>query len=182
MTRLSLLPRILPMLALALLITTQPVSARESRTIDEDITIETGFITEPPVQNDTNGLWLRVTSGETPVEDLESTLNPQVTFAGETRELPLAPVAGEPGTYSSVFIPTQPGEYSFRVAGTINDQPIDETFHASPDGVPLVASRLDYEFPTAAHGNVTNLAFPAGAAVLMLGIVGYFVRRQRQQA
>lgn len=184
MTRLSpLLPRLLPGIAVALfaLLVAVPASARESRAIEGEITLEVGYITEPPVQNDTNGLWLRVSAGETPIEGLESSLGAEVTFAGETRELPLAPASGEPGIYTSVFIPTQPGDYSFRISGTIDDQPVDETFQADPGGVPLVASRLDYEFPTAAHGDVTNLAWPAGAALLTAGVAWHLVRRQRSR-
>lgn len=156
-------------------------SAHESRTVDDEITIETGFITEPPIQNDTNGLRVAVTSGAEPIEGLESSLGATANFAGEARELPLTPVEGEPGVYVSVFIPTQPGEYSFQITGSINDQTIDETFHSSPDGVPLVASRLDYEFPTAAHGDVTNLAYPAGAVLLLAGMT-VVIRRLRNQA
>lgn len=158
------------------------LEARESRALDNDITIDAGFITEPPIQNDTNGLEIVVTTGAKPVEGLEATLSAQAIFAGEARELPLTPVDGTPGTYTSVFIPTQPGEYSFRVHGTITDQPVDETFHTSPEGVPLVASRLDYEFPTAAHGRITNLAWPAGATLLSGIAALYLVRRQRSRA
>lgn len=182
MTRLSPRSRrVLPALVAAMLalLVVLPVSARESRDLGNGLVFDVGFIMEPPVQNDTNGLRLRVTSNADPVPGLESTLNARVTFAGETRELPLTPVDNEPGTYTSVFIPTQPGEYSFRISGAIGDQEIDETFHADPNGVPLVASRLDYEFPTAAHGDLTNLAFPAGAALLLAGIAGVLVRRQR---
>ncbi|HWV24304.1 MAG TPA: hypothetical protein VNZ58_08935 [Thermomicrobiales bacterium] len=176
--------RLLPafiLAALALLIAI-PVSARETREIGDGITVEIGFITEPPIQNDTNGLWLYVSSGDDPVEGLESGLSTQVSFAGETRELPLTPVPGEPGTYTSMLIPTQPGEYGFQITGTIGDLAIDETFTADPNGIPLVASRLDYEFPTAAHGNITNLAWPAGAAVVMMGVAGYLLRRQHHQS
>lgn len=153
--------------------------ARETRTIADTWTIETGFIHEPPIQNDTNGLWVKVTDGDQPVEGLEATLTAQALFAGQARALPLTPVAGQPGVYTSVFIPTQPGEYSFLLTGTVGDQPIEETFHSSPDGVPLVASRLDYEFPTAAHGVIANAAYPAivGGVLLIAGAIGFSVRR-----
>jgi hypothetical protein len=155
--------------------------ARETRTFADTYTIDIGFISEPPIQNDTNGLQIRVIEGEQPVEGLESTLNAQAVYAGEARELPLTPVPGDPGLYRSVFIPTQPGEYSFLITGTIGELAIEETFHSSPDGVPMVASRLDYEFPTAAQGAVGNAASPAmvGAALLLAGSIGYVVRRNR---
>lgn len=155
------------------------VSARETRTIAETYTIQVGFITEPPVQDDTNGVQVNVARGDQPIDGLEATLQVQAVFAGEARELPLAPLAGQPGVYTSVFIPTQPGEYSFIVTGSIEDQSIEETFHSSPDGVPLVASRLDYEFPTAAQGVVDRAASPVlvGGVLLVAGSIGFTVRR-----
>ncbi|HEV2074103.1 MAG TPA: hypothetical protein VGR29_10730 [Thermomicrobiales bacterium] len=155
--------------------------ARETRTIVDTWTLEIGFVEEPPIQSDTNGLWVKVTQEDQPVEGLEATLSAQAIFAGQARELPLTPVAGQPGVYTSVFIPTQPGEYSLLLKGTIGDQPIEETFNASPEGVPLVASRLDYEFPTAANGIVSNAAYPAaiGGALLLAGLIGLVARRNR---
>lgn len=157
-------------------------AARETRTVADRYTIEIGFINEPPIQNDTNGLQIRITEGDEPVEGLESTLQAQAVFGGEARELPLAPVAGDPGSYTSVFIPTQPGEYSFLLTGAIGDVAIEETFHSSPNGVPLVASRLDYEFPTAAQGVIGNAASPAavGGVLLIAGIIGFAIRHQRR--
>lgn len=164
--------------------TPSPASASETRTIADTYTLDVGFITEPPIQNDTNGLRIRVSQDNEPVEGLESALAAQAIFAGEARELPLTPVSGSPGEYTSVFIPTQPGEYSFLITGTIGEHPIEETFHSSPDGVPLVASRLDYEFPTAAHGSISNLAYPAavGAALLIAGTIGFVIRNRNLQA
>ena len=161
-----------------------PANASETRTIADTYTLDVGFISEPPIQNDTNGLRIRVSQGSEPVEGLENSLATQAVFAGEARELPLTPVIGVPGEYTSVFIPTQPGEYSFLITGTIGEQPVEETFHSSPDGVPLVASRLDYEFPTAAHGSVSNLASPTavGGALLLAGTIGFALRRKYLQA
>lgn len=155
--------------------------AAETRTVADTYTVEVGFITEPPVQNDTNGLRIRVTEGDTPVEGAESTLTAQVIYAEQPRVLPLVPVAGEPGTYTSVFIPTQPGEYAFHITGSIGDTAIDETFAPSDAGLPLVASRLDYEFPVSAHGDTSTVAVPVavGAVLLIAGTIGYVIRRDR---
>lgn len=157
--------------------------ARESRTVgDFDLTV--GFIEEPPIQNDTNGLRVQVSQGDQPVEGIDSTtLQAQAIYGDQARNLPLM-ATDEPGVYISVFIPTQPGEYSFRLLGTINDQEIDETFHSSPEGVPLVAARIDYEFPLDARGLTSTLAYPAiaGGVVLVAGGIGYVIRRQRHEA
>lgn len=177
----SLALAVIAVLVGVIISTPAPAFARETRTVADTYTIELGFVEEPPIQNDTNGLWVKIIQGDQPVEGAETTLAAQVTLADQVRELPLTPVAGQPGVYTSVFIPTQPGEYSFRLAGTIGEQAVDETFAASPEGVPLVASRLDYEFPTAAHGIVSNAASPAvvGGALLVAGVVGFAVHRAR---
>lgn len=153
--------------------------AAETRTVADTYTVEVGFVTEPPIQNDTNGLRIRITEGDTPVEGAESTLTVQVIYAEQPRVLPLVAVAGEPGTYTSVFIPTQPGEYAFHVTGSIGDTAIDEMFIPSDAGLPLVAARLDYEFPVSAHGHTSTVTVPVavGAVLLVAGTIGYVVRR-----
>lgn len=155
--------------------------AVETRTVADVYTVEVGFITEPPIQNESNGLRVRVTEGDTPVEGAESTLTAQVMYAEQPRVLPLVPVAGEPGTYTSVFIPTQPGEYAFHLTGSIGDTAIDETFAPSDAGLPLVASRLDYEFPVSAHGDTSTVTVPVavGAVLLIAGTIGYVIRRDQ---
>jgi hypothetical protein len=177
-----LFTRLFPALALLALSAALPLAAgaAETRTVGDTITLEVGFVTEPPIQGDTNGLRVRVLNGETPVEGAEGTLSAQVFYAGQPRELPLAPVPGEPGVYSSVFIPTQPGQYTFALAGAVEGVEINETFEPSEGGVPLVAARLEFEFPSPANGAVSNLAFPAaaGAVILLAGAAVYVMRRR----
>lgn len=174
---------VLMILTGAVLLLPEAAMARESRTVgDYDITV--GFITEPPVENDTNGLRVQIAQGDQLVEGIEPALQAQAIYGDQARNLPLM-ATGEPGVYTSVFIPTLPGEYSFRLLGKINDQDIDETFASSPEGVPLVAARIDYEFPLDANGSTSpsTLAYPAvaGGIILAAGGIGYLVRRQRQQ-
>lgn len=181
-SRLAPLPFImLAALLGSLMIAPVPAHAAETRTVADTYTVEVGFITEPPIQNDSNGLRISVLQGEEPVEGAESTLTAQVIYAEQPRVLPLVPVAGEPGVYTSVFIPTQPGEYAFQLTGSIGDQAIDETFAPTEDGVPMVASRLDYEFPVSAHGTTNTVAVPVavGAVLLIAGTIGYTIRRDR---
>lgn len=71
-----------------------------------------------------------------PVEGLEESLQVEVTHvptgAATTREL-LA-VFGDPGHYVAAMIPTATGVYEFRVFGTIEGNPIDETFLSAGGG------------------------------------------------
>jgi hypothetical protein len=151
--------------------TALPADARETRTLADRWTVEIGFINEPAIQADTNGLWLHVTEGDQAVEGLEQTLQAEVKFGDATRALPLIPTPDEPGVYTSTFIPVQPGDYTFHIFGTIGDQAVDESFTSAPEGVGQVDQRIDYEFPSAAQGNVlVDLAIPA---VLGLIAVGY---------
>lgn len=176
--RRSFLTALMVLIGTALLVP-QAAMARESRTVG-DLEFNVGFMTEPPIQSDTNGLRVQITQGGEPVEGIAETLQAQAIFGDQARNLPLMST-GEPGVYTSVFIPTQAGEYSFRLLGTINDQEIDETFHSSPEGVPLVAARTDYEFPLAAFGSSSTLTYPAiaGGLLLAAGGIGILLQRQR---
>lgn len=176
-----LTPRIITaaLVALALLTTIAPAGARETRTVAGRWTLTVGFIDEPAIQADTNGLWLNVTEGDQPVEGLEQTLQAEVIYGEAIRALPLIPAIDQPGIYTSTFIPVQPGTYAFRLFGTIGDQAIDERFESSPEGVAIVDARIDYEFPSAAQGwTIEKLAMPAALGTLVLGYGMYkFVTR-----
>jgi hypothetical protein len=176
-------PRIITafaLMALALLATIAPASARETRALADRWTVTVGFIDEPAIQADTNGLWLRVSEGDQPVTGLEQSLQVEVIYGEAVRALPLIPAIDQPGIYTSTFIPVQPGNYAFRIFGTIGDQQVNERFESAPEGVAVVDSRIDYEFPSAAQGSVIEkLAMPValGALVLGFGIARFVSRR-----
>lgn len=169
-----------------LLASTVSVSAHEERVIATDYSFVIGFINEPAVQNDTNGLWVEITKADKPVLAASDTLKAQVIFGDQTRDLTLSPAFGEEGVYEAVFIPTQPGDYTFRVYGQLEGVAVDESFTSSPEGFDSVAARSDLEFPPPpAHGSrqetgAVTLAFPvmAGGAVLALGAGLLAIRRR----
>jgi hypothetical protein len=175
--------RILTLLATLAIATTaivMPAAARETRTLADRFTVEIGFVHEPAIQADTNGMWLRITEGDQPVEGLEQTLQAEVIYGDAVRLLPVIPSIEEAGVYTSTFIPVQPGDYTFRISGSIADLAIEESFTSAPEGVAPVDARIDYEFPTAAQGWVArDLAMPAalGGVLLAWGIVRYVSRR-----
>lgn len=157
-------------ITLAMLALVPSTGARETRTVADRWTVEIGFENEPAIQADTNALWLRVTEGDQPVEGLEQTLQAEVIFGDAVRALPLIPEPGQPGIYTSTFIPVQPGDYTFHIVGTIGDVAIDETFTSAPEGVAPVDQRIDYEFPSAAQGFVlTELAMPMTIGLIAAG-------------
>jgi hypothetical protein len=157
------------------------VSAHEQRMVATDYTFVVGFLTEPAISGDTNGISLEVTKGDTPVEGLADTIKAQVIFGDQTKDMTLSPVWNTPGAYKAVFIPTAPGDYTFHFTGTVEGTTIDETFTSSPEGFDSVADRADYEFPTSANGSSseTNLEVPVIVGAVILAAGAFLLLRRR---
>ncbi len=157
------------------------VSAHESRTIGEFVLV-VGFLDEPAIEGEVNGLSLRVTRAEQPVEELAATLQGEVILGDQRRPLTLTPAFNEPGLYEAVFIPSMPGDYTYHITGDLQGTAIDETFTSSPEGFASVEPRADYEFPSTANGAARNaVAMPAlvGGVALALGLGGLALRRRQ---
>jgi len=135
---------------LATLLVVPGVLAHEHRTVG-DYEIVIGFLNEPAIVEEPNGLDLRVSRGSgeeaEPVEGLADTLQAEVIYGGETMPLELRPAFGQPGAYRSNFIPTAEGAYTFHITGEIEGMAIDETFTSGPDTFSEVASRAALTFP-----------------------------------
>ncbi len=146
-------------LSLGLLVAPAMVEAHETRTIaDGRYQIVVGFMNEPVFAGDKSGLefWVSEVStatpagGEsegTPVEGLEETLQAEVIFGDQTMDLPLEATWDEPGGYGSVFFPMEPGDYTFRIFGTVGDAEIDESFTSGPETFSMVADPAPLQFP-----------------------------------
>ncbi len=115
-----------------------------------------GFLDEPAVENQMNGLDLTVTSKTEqvdgkpkPIEGLEKTLQAQVIYGGgaQTMDLTVERRFGQPGKYAAHFMPTRPGDYTFRVYGEIEGQRIDERFSSSPTTFSSVEPLAELQFP-----------------------------------
>jgi hypothetical protein len=177
-------------MALVLVMLPSLASAHEHRTVATDYSFVVGFINEPAIQGDSNGLILEITKGDAPVLNAQDGLQAQVIFGDQTRDLVLEPAFGTDGSYESPFIPTQPGDYTFRIFGTLEGVNIDESFTSSPEGFDSVAPRSDYEFPgVPANGNkdnsdVTTVALPIAAGLVLIVIVGaaWTLRRREHVA
>ena len=163
------------------LMTSSAVSAHEHRTVATDYTFVVGFLNEPAVSGDTNGISLEVTKGETPVEGLADTLQAKIIFGDESRDMTLVPTWNTPGAYEAIFIPTAPGDYTFQFTGTIEGVAIDETFTSSPEGFDSVADRAELEFPVSANGSTDDLTvampFLVGAVLVVAGRFLFLRRR-----
>lgn len=121
-------------------------SAHEEREVG-DYTFEVGFLDEPVYSGQQSGLDLQVSLGGEPVEGLEETLQAEVTFEGQTRDLEISPRFGLPGAYRSVFFPTAAGPYTFHIFGEIDGEAIDETFTSGPETFSEVADVAGGQFP-----------------------------------
>lgn len=166
--------------AAGLLISMSVASAHEHREVaDGAYAMEVGFLNEPAVQDEINGLFLRVTEGHGEEEEaeatpaageeeeeeegpgvvgLEDTLQAEVTFGGQTTALTLRPISADPGSYRANFIPTAVGAYTFRIFGTINDVTIDESFTSGLETFSEVSERADLMFPPSDQSGQTAAA------------------------
>jgi hypothetical protein len=183
-------------LAAVVLVAGAPAAfAHEVREVG-DYTFVVGMLEEPVFAGQKSGLELVVSRGEEPVEGLEGTLQATVSFGGETRDLEISPVFGEPGSYESVFFPTAAGPYSFHVTGEVEGQSIDETFTAGPDTFgevrDLVGGQFPVQYPStgdivrdaeagAGAATTATIALVLGAAGLLTGLValGLTLARRR---
>lgn len=184
----SALHAALGMLILALLLAPATALAHEHREVGPyEFTV--GFINEPAFENEQNGIWLRVVDHTTnqPVEGLAATLRAEVIKGAQQRELELKPAWNEPGVYTAVFYPTEPGDYTFRFYGEINGTPVDESFTSSPDGFDGVQPVSALQFPRSVPTNATlaeqlaaaqataRTALIVGALGLLVGLGGLVV-------
>ena len=168
------------LLALVTLAIPLAASAHETRTVADDYEFVVGFVNEPAIAGEVNGIWLSVTSGDEPVEGLAGTLEAQVLYGEQTRDATLTPSFDEPGVYTSTFIPTAEGDYTFRFFGQIDGVEIDESFTSSPEGFDSVAPRSEYEFPSEESSAGVELAMPVlvGGVLLAVGGLGLAARRR----
>lgn len=175
------LPGIIGLLVLVALAIPVTTSAHETRTVANDYELVVGFVNEPAIAEEVNGVLLEVTKSDQPVEGLADTIQAQIIYGDQTKDVTLTPSFDEPGVYTSSFIPTVPGDYTFRFYGQIEGVDVDESFTSSPEGFASVEPRSDYEFP-AEEGNASReAAIPVivGGVLLALGGLGLAVQRRR---
>jgi hypothetical protein len=138
--------------------------AHEQRTVNENYEFVVGWLNEPALAYEPNGLSLRITlfpdgvpaeesegaeaEGQ-PVEGLEETLQAEIIAGGgaEVRQLTLEPAFNDPGHYESVIIPTVAGDYTFRIFGELEGQEIDESFSSGPETFSVIEEVSPLQFP-----------------------------------
>ena len=159
--------RVLAASALALVLVLSLASlalAHESRTVGR-YTFKVGFVGEPTIQNQPNGLDLSIADASgNPIEGAEKTLKVAIAYGGGSpKVLPLRAVEGAKGKYTADVIPTKAGTYSFIVSGTLNGDAINQTFESGPGRFDDVVPPSTIEFPAAGPA-VSDLAVQTQAA------------------
>ena len=109
--------------------------AHETRTLEADdgtqYDVTVGLLNEPIYNTLRTGidLIIRTTADEAPVENLESSLQADITApdGSSTRTLTLRPQYNKPGYYTSDLMLGEPGTYDVRVYGFIGEMALDET-------------------------------------------------------
>src|SRR5687768_7627845 len=133
MNKTSLIPAILIAL-IVLLLNFQLAMAHESITVG-DYEIEVGWVNEPPVAGQLNGIEIHVSNIKTgePVADVSS-LTVTLSYGGESKVLTLEPVGDDaPGQFQASILPTIPGQYMVMFGGQLGDTPVDA--HVEPEEV-----------------------------------------------
>ncbi|GHO48951.1 hypothetical protein [Ktedonospora formicarum] len=151
-------------------------SAHEVRHVG-NYTFIVGFLEEPANVGVRNSLDLTICNGKTceiagggddgpvanPVNDADKSLKAEVsTGSSAPLTLTLKPRDEAPGKYTSYFVPTQAGAYTFHFTGTLNGQKIDEKFTSSPNGFGEVETIVSYPSTTSA----TTASTPQGTETL----------------
>lgn len=146
--------------ALALAALPGAALAHERRVVAGKYQFVVGFLNEPAVQGQLNGVDLRVTNTETnqPVTGLEKTLKVRVRAGGgPEKEFELQPRFNMPGAYAAYFIPSRPGGYVFTFVGTIDGQQVNEVFQSGPGRFDDVRPADELAFPPVAALDPTQI-------------------------
>jgi hypothetical protein len=169
-------------------------SAHEGREVaNGQYEVVIGFLDEPAFVGEKNAMIVEVVrtttgaaatpttdeEGGAPVEGLNDTLKAEVIFGDQKMELEVRPLFGQPGSYVGYFFPMAEGDYSFRIFGDIEGNPIDETFTSGPETFASVQPREPLEFPKQSASASTVLGFPAAIGVAGLIVGGAVVGRKR---
>lgn len=127
-------------------------AAHQSIVVGDAYRVTVGFVNNPAYAGHLNHLDLIIrTAGDEPefVEGLAGSLGAElITPDGSERlTLTIRAVRNRPGYYTADFIPTIPGNFTFRVFGFIDDVEFDEVFDAYSHSDPFVLDPASISLP-----------------------------------
>lgn len=134
-------------MTLLILLPAAPAAAHEGREVG-DIHMLVGFGNEPAMAYEPNWASLTLTDHDTEQPILNGVnLEVEITYGEESTTMAVEPAFGDTGEYRAVFVPSRPGDYSFRFFGTVREQEIDETFTSGPDTFSPANDPAEISFP-----------------------------------
>jgi hypothetical protein len=124
-----------------------PVAAHEETT-QGDIRIVGGWVNEPPLVGQFNGIELTITrvSDGQPITNAVAQLDVNVKKGAPTKSLEFQSTE-EPGVYAADILPTQTGQYAIVLKGTIAGQAIDSQIEIED-----VGDAARFAFPPSSTG------------------------------
>ena len=128
-------------------------SAHEEKEVGPYL-LAVGFGTEPDAYaGQPNSVQLLLSKADKPVVDLGDTLKVVVEFGDQSSDpMALEPFfeigeIGIPGDYRAFFVPSQAGDYTFHITGTIHGTKVDESFTSGPKTFATVRDISGVTFP-----------------------------------
>jgi len=151
-----------------------------------DYELVIGFQNEPAYQGEPNGLSLEVTNHTTgqPVSGLEETLQVEIIYGASVKAVELRPRFGAEGAYTAYVLPTEAGDYTWRIFGEIEGTPVDVSMTSGPETFSPVEPKSTFSFPGAEPANhellaelesahqTARTALFLGGGGLLVGLVG----------
>jgi hypothetical protein len=173
--------------------------------------LDVGFLIEPAYEGQANAVYVAVarageahhetaeksnghqddhsSTNEHPhagIEGVADTLTVEVTHveSGAQTRMSLQPVFEQSGAYVAPFVPTVPGQYRFRLVGTIEETNIDEVFTSGLGTFDDIKSQAIMQFPVAvpsarelagvakASQQDVRDAIDAGSRAFAVGLIG----------
>jgi len=150
---------------LLLALTAGQALAHETKAAGDGRQLVVGWGIEPAYAGQQNHVQLLVTDSDSgkPVKVEVDRLQVTVTYGEKEIKLPLEPGydaqtnAVAPGEYWAALIPTAPGDYTFRITGTIAGEKVDGSFTSGPKTFSPVLDPATVQFPVKAP-DVTQVA------------------------
>ena len=171
--------RVVPLILAMLLLLALPAtaSAHERRDVGK-YQFVVGFISEPALVGEPNGVDLRITNKETnqPVEGAEKSLKVALQFGGGApKDMPIRARFGQPGAYTADVIPTRAGSYIFTFTGDLEGTAINEKFESGPGRFNDVEDATKLQFPETvpAAGDLQRQVREADARAQQATTFGY---------
>lgn len=130
---------------------TASIAQAHGHTTVGDYELVIGFHNEPAYQGEPNGLDLFVKNTKTgkDVNNLADTLKVELVYGRSKKELPIKAQWGQDGAYTAYVLPTEAGDYTWHIWGSIEGTPVDVTMTSSPDTFGAVEAKSAVAFPAA---------------------------------